>query len=167
MSTVPGRDPREPISPEEADARQFEEKLRRSFKDGAFLTLMVPPRSFEQAQRELEDRFSLRGVDGDRVIIDALRDTAKKARVDWSLVLRADLKATNGDWTKLLMLVKRAMPKVEEQLGAAGSTVLLVHPGLLARYDNLDLLERLRDRVGRPGGPGGAMAAAAGAEARD
>lgn len=155
LPTAPGRDPREPITPEEADARQFEEKLRRSLKDGAFLTLMVPPRSFEQARQELERRFSLRGVDGDRVIIDALRDTAKKARVDWSLVLRADSKATNGDWTKLLMLVKRAMPKVEEQLGAAGSTVLLVHPGLLARYDNLDLLQRLQDRIGRAGGPTG------------
>jgi serine/threonine protein kinase len=155
LSTGPGRDPREPITPEEADARQFEEKLRRSLKDGAFLTLMIPPRSFEQARRELEGRFSLRAVDGDRVIIDALRDTAKRARVDWSLVLRADATPANGDWSKLLMLVKRAMPKVEEQLGAAGSTVLMVHPGLLARYDNLDLLERLRDRVGRPGGPAG------------
>ena len=71
LPTGPGRDPREPISPEEADARQFEEKLRRSLKDGAFLTLMVPPRSFEQARRELEGRFSLRVVDGDRLIIDA------------------------------------------------------------------------------------------------
>ena len=116
---------------------------------------MVPPRSFEQARRELLGRFSLRTVDGDRVIIDALRDAAKGARVDWSLVLRADAASSNGDWNKLLMLVKRAMPKVEEQFCAAGSTVLMVHPGLLARYDKLDLLERLRDRVGRPGGPGG------------
>ena len=155
LPTAPGRDPREPVTPEEADARQFEEKLKRALKDGAFLTLMVPPRSFEQARRELEGRFSLRAVDGDRVIIDALRDTAKRARVDWSLVLRADATPANGDWSKLLMLIKRALPKVEEQLCAAGSTVLLVHPGLLARYDNLDLLERLRDRVGRPGGPAG------------
>jgi hypothetical protein len=29
--------------------------------------------------------------------------------------------------------------------------VLLVHPGLLARYDQMDLLTRLRDRVGRKG----------------
>jgi serine/threonine protein kinase len=155
LPTAPGRDPREPISSEEADARQFEEKLRRSLKGGAFLTLMVPPRSFEQARRELEGRFSLRAVDGDRVIIDALRDTAKRARVDWSLVLRADATPANGDWGKLLMLFNRALPKVEEQLCAAGPTVLLVHPGLLARYDKLDLLERLRDRVGRPGGPAG------------
>jgi serine/threonine protein kinase len=153
--TSHGRDPREPISPEEADARQFEEKLRRSLKAGSFLTLMVPPRSFEQARRELLARFPLRAVDGDRLIIDALRDTARRARVDWSVVLRADATPSNGDWAKLVMLVKRAMPRVEEQLSAAGPTVLLINPGLLARYDRLDMLERLRDKVGRPGGPEG------------
>jgi hypothetical protein len=54
-----------------------------------------------------------------------------------------------------MLLVGRALPRVEEQLSSADSTVLLVHPGLLARYNRLDLLERLRDRVGRPGGPKG------------
>ena len=29
--------------------------------------------------------------------------------------------------------------------------VLLVHPGLLARYAQMDMLERLRDQVGRKG----------------
>jgi hypothetical protein len=159
--TAQGRDPREPVSPAEADARQFEEKLRRSLKEGAFLTLLVPPRAYQQARLELESpRFGLQVIDGDRVIIEALRDAAGKARVDWSLVLPAD--ATPADarpssrgWTNLLMLVKRAVPWVEEQLAAARSTVLLVNPGLLARYDKLDLLERLRDRVGRSGGPPG------------
>jgi serine/threonine protein kinase len=158
LPTGPGRDPREPISPEEADARQFEEKLRRSLKDGAFLVLLVPPRSYQEARRELEARFSLRVVDGDRLIIDALREaarTAGKGGVDWSNVLAADATPGNGNWSKLMMLVKRAVPKIEEPLCVPDSTVLLVHPGLLARYNNLDLLERLRDRVGRPGGPGG------------
>jgi hypothetical protein len=158
--TSPGRDPREPVSPAEADARQFEEKLRRSLKEGAFLTLLAPPRSYQQARQELERRFPLRVVDGDRLIIDALRDAAGKARVDWSLVLPADAtpleaRPSSRDWTNLMMLVKRALPRVEEELAAAGSTVLLVNPGLLARYDKLDLLERLRDRVGRSGGPPG------------
>src|SRR5262249_10397185 len=65
LPTTPGRDPREPITPEEADARQFEEKLRRSLKEGAFLALLVPPRSYQQARRELERRFPLRAIDGD------------------------------------------------------------------------------------------------------
>jgi serine/threonine protein kinase len=159
--TATGRDPREPVSAAEADARQFEEKLRRSLKEGSFLTLLVPPRSYQQARQELESpRFGLQLIDGDRVMVDALRDAAGKARVDWSLVLPADAtapeaRASNRGWTNLLLLVKRAMPRVEEQFTAAGSTVLLVNPGLLARYDKLDLLERLRDRVGRAGGPPG------------
>ena len=155
LPTTPGRDPREPITPEEADARQFEEKLRRSLKEGAFLALLVPPRSYQQARRELERRFPLQTIDGDRLVIDALREAAGKARVDWSVVLRTDATPHNGDWNKLMLLVGRALPRVEQQLSSADSTVLLIHPGLLARYDRLDLLERLRDRVGRGGGPKG------------
>jgi serine/threonine protein kinase len=163
LPTTPGRDPRAPITPEEADARQFEEKLRRSLKEGAFLALLVPPRSYQQARRELEARFPLRVVDGDRLIVDALREAARQVKprgVDWSLVLQADAtptteRASNRGWNNLMMLVKRAVPTVEQQLSSADSTVLLVHPGLLARYDRLDLLERLRDRVGRAGGPKG------------
>src|SRR5207244_1157240 len=102
-----------------------------------------------------ERRFLLQVVDGDRLIIEALRDAARRARVDWSLVLRTDATPQNGDWKRLMLLVGRAMPCVEEQLSSAGSNVLLVNPGLLARYDKMDLLERLRDRVGRTGGPHG------------
>jgi serine/threonine protein kinase len=153
--TSPGRDRREPITPEEADARQFEEKLRRSLKEGAFLVLLVPPRSYQDVRRELERRFPIQVIDGDRLVIDALREAAGKARVDWSVVLRTDASPHNGDWNKLILLVGRAMPRIEQQLSSADETVLLVHPGLLRRYDRLDLLERLRDRVGRAGGPKG------------
>jgi hypothetical protein len=155
LPTSTGRDPREPLAPEEADARQFEEKLKRSLKEGAFLTLLVPPRAYQEARRELERRFPIQAIDGDRLVIDALREVAGKARVDWSVVLRTDATPHNGDWNRLRLLVGRAMPRIEQQLSSADATVLLVHPGLLARYDRLDLLERLRDRVGRAGGPKG------------
>jgi hypothetical protein len=49
---------------------------------------------------------------------------------------------------------------MEQEIVATGrameKTLLLVHPGLLSRYDQLDLLGRLRDRVGRPDGIPGA-----------
>jgi hypothetical protein len=153
--TDDGEGPRAPVTPEEADARQFEEKLRRSLKDGAFLTLLVPPKSYQMACRGLVRMFPLQALDGDRLVIDALREAAGKARVDWSLVLRADAAPQNGDWKKLLLLVGRAMPRVEQELSSSSSTVLLTYPGLLARYDRLDLLERLRDRISRSGGPKG------------
>ncbi len=53
------------------------------------------------------------------------------------------------------MLVARAIPIVERQLIETDRTLLLVYPGTLARYDQLDVLARLRDRVGKPGAPRG------------
>jgi len=44
------------------------------------------------------------------------------------------------------------MPVVEQRLLAACRTVLLIYPGLLARYGQMGLLERLRDDLGRVGG---------------
>src|SRR5437764_15224100 len=48
-------------------------------------------------------------------------------------------------------MVAEIIPAVEAELFSKGRPVLLVHPGLLARYDQVDLLTRLRDRVGRKG----------------
>ena len=41
---------------------------------------------------------------------------------------------------------------MEEALTKAEKPVLLIYASLLARYDRMDLLERLRDKVGRRGG---------------
>jgi hypothetical protein len=41
-------------------------------------------------------------------------------------------------------LVRRAIPAVEQALFASQKPVLLIHPGLLARYDQIDLLAKLR-----------------------
>ena len=51
-----------------------------------------------------------------------------------------------------MLLVRRAMPQVETEILAIQKTVLLVYPGLLARYEQMDMLQRLREKVGRPGG---------------
>lgn len=51
-----------------------------------------------------------------------------------------------------MLLVGRAMPIVEAQLATEKQTLLLIYSGLLARYDRMTLLERRRDRVGRPDG---------------
>jgi hypothetical protein len=62
------------------------------------------------------------------------------------VVLQADAAPHDSrDWRNLHTLVRRAMPAVEQTLLAAERPVLLVYPGLLARYDQLALLEKLRD----------------------
>ena len=144
------------MTPEIADARQFEERLDRGIKEGSFLALMVHPKYYQRAARELHERFTVQLLDLEGLFIDALQDVAAKAKVQWDLVLRTDAKPGEGDWDKLMLLIGRAMPKIEEQLMAADKTMLIVYPGLLARYDQMTLLERLREKVGRRDGIPGA-----------
>ena len=86
------------------------------------------------------------------MFLDSLQETASGARVKWDLVLQTDTKPKHGDWDKLMMLVGRAMPTVEKQLMNTDKTMLVVYPGLLARYDQMDLLSRLSQKVGRTDG---------------
>jgi serine/threonine protein kinase len=144
-------------TPELADARRFEERLQHAARHGAFLALTVEPRFLAHAERELARRFPVERRSLETALIQHMRDVAARAGADWAVALAADgAPAASRDRQNLLMLVRRAVVGVEEELQAAaqatGRTLLLVYPGLLARYDQLDLLQRLRDRIGRPEG---------------
>ena len=45
-------------------------------------------------------------------------------------------------------LVARVAPKIASDLCSRREHLLLVHPGLIARYDQMTVLETLRDKVG-------------------
>ena len=177
-STPPS--PRE-MTPEIADARQFEERLNRGLKDGSFLALVIPPKSYQQAARELAERFPIELVDFEGLLIEALREVAAKAGAKWDAVVNADAVPGSEHWKKLMTLVNRAMPLVEAAIVRGGQwsvvsgqseespratdrhatdhgplttdlprrSILLIYPGLLARYGQMTLLERLRDEIGR------------------
>lgn len=151
-TTKRGRGEAGEVTPEEADARQFEERLQRSISEGSFLALLVHPKYYGRARSELCRRFPLQLVDFEGMFLDSLQETASGAKVNWDLVLQTDTKPKHGDWDKLMMLVGRAMPGVEQQLMAADKTMLVVYSGLLARYDQMELLSRLSQKVGRDDG---------------
>lgn len=136
------------ITPEIAEARRFEEKLEWATKNGAFLTLTVPPKYLVRAEQELVRRFPVVRKSLEELVIRALKVAADKAKVAWNVVLRADGTSRDSqDWRNLMTLVQRAIPEVQNDLAATGKTLLLVHPGLLARYEQLNLLEWVRDQV--------------------
>lgn len=140
------------VSPAIAEARVFENKIRRAHGEGAFLALVVSPQKLEYAEKELLQRFGLERVNFDEVFIRVMREQARALGADWNVVLRADASQPDGpDWRRLQILVGKSLPVVEEELSRSEKTLLLMYPGLLARYDRLDLLERLRDKVGRSG----------------
>lgn len=140
------------VTPEEADARQFEERLTRAIQEGSFLTLLVSPKYYDRARDELCRRFPLQLVDFEGLFLDSLHNTAEAAKVKWDLVLKTDAHPHDGDWDKLMMLVGRCMPAVEQKLHAVDKTMLVIYPGLLARYDQMALLSRLSQKVGRRDG---------------
>lgn len=137
------------VSPEEVDARLFERKLRRAEQDGAFLVLSCRPKKMQQALQALQARFDIEYRNLDSVTISAIRKVAESVGADWHVVLNADAASRDSrDWQNLVRLVGRALPNVEQQLADSPKTILLAWPGLLARYDQLSLLERLRDSIG-------------------
>jgi len=154
-TAAPDSAPAGETSAEIAEARVIESKLRRAAAEGAFLVLAVPPCRMLMAERALlHPRFELERRNVDEVLIRTMRSDAQAVHADWNVVLRADgAPRQSEDWKRLLLLVNRAMPKVEEELSTSTKTLLLVNPGLLARYHQLDLLVRLRDRIRRTGSP--------------
>ena len=82
-------------------------------------------------------------------MLDVLREEAKEMEVDWSVIEQADGADPSGqDWKNLLHLVGRAGPKIAAKLAQRREHLLLVHPGMIARYDQMAILETLRDTVG-------------------
>ena len=113
---------------------------------------MVHPKCYQRAAQELCERFPVELVDFEGLFIDALRDVAAKAGAKWEAIVNADAAPGTEPWKKFMVLVNRAMPMVEQRLTTATKTMLLTYPGLLARYDQMPLLERLREKVGRRDG---------------
>jgi hypothetical protein len=146
------------VPPEVVDARLFENKLRRAATDGTFLALTVAPKGLEAVEKELARRFGVAPRNVDEILIGLMRRQAEAMRADWQVVLKADAAARDSqDWRNLMILVSRVMPALEQELLSTDGTALLVYSGLLARYDKLEILERLRDRVTSPTGTGAAL----------
>jgi serine/threonine protein kinase len=139
--------------PKVVEAQSFERRLIDSQRDGGMLSLMAYPLDVTAAARELR-RFKPTVVDLDEMLLGELHAAADSHGVtDWGVVLEADAKddASVG-WRNLLRLVDLAMPTVEQTITSTPGTVLIEHPGLLARYDQLGLFDRLRTRI-MDGGP--------------
>lgn len=142
VTTLPPR-----TEPDLAEAQAFEQRLSAALSDGGLLTLMADPGEIDSATREL-NRLGADPVDMDALMLRQLHHVADDRNVRWDLVLQADAAdRSTRDWQRLTTLVELAMPSVEEALCESKGTPLLVNLGLLARYDQLALIDRLRSHA--------------------
>ena len=111
--------------------------------------LTVRPSRMRRCEDELLRRFRLERVSFDDLLFDALRKEAEELDIDWTIIEQADgADRSSQDWNNLMHLVARVAPKVTADLCSRKEHLLLVHPGLIARYDQMTVLETLRDKVG-------------------
>ena len=140
------------FSAEIAEARALEERLDYAARTGGFLALTVAPRLARHAEAELLERFGPERLSFDDLLLTAMKEQARALKVEWPTVLAADAAPPGSrDWTNLMRLVQKALPQVRNAIAGRGRNVLLAHPGLLARYQLMPLIDELRDRAGRPG----------------
>ena len=144
LSTTPG--PGVAVSPEVEAARALEARLTRAVTERRFLLLTVAPSHLLRAEAEIVRRFAVQRLSLEAVLLREMQATAAAVGAQWDVVLQADTAPLQStDWRNLQTLVRRAMPAIEQTLLAAHAPVLLVYPGLLARYDQLKIFDRLRD----------------------
>lgn len=146
-----------PDSPEVAEARQFEDRLRRSADAGRFLVLSVARQNHESALAQLVARFAPEVVSIEALFLERLRRAAADVAVSWSTVLAADAAPRSSrDWDNLLLLAQRAAKGLADAVGSGNRTVLATRLGVLRRYGLAPaFFERLRERVLlAPGTPG-------------
>ena len=150
--------PHVPDAPGVGEAQALEDRLARVAPEGRLLALTVEPRHYLRAADELEDRFGLERVSLEGLLLGALREAADLLGASWDVVLRADAAApTSRDWRRLQALVQKAMPAVETALLARERPALLLFPGLLARYGQLALIDRLREAAAEGRAPGAVL----------
>lgn len=145
-------------SGERLDAEALEQRLQHRLQAGGLLVLSVEPLRARAALAELLRRFGGEGQDRlqlfdlDAWWLAALRQQAQALGADWNVVLRADAApAGSVDANRLQQLARRCLPALTEALLGSRRPLLLVNPGLLARFGLMHLFGTLETEVGRPG----------------
>lgn len=136
------------------EIRKFEERLAYKHKNGGFLTLIVPPLYANQAQQQLPDSFQLTTVSIEEICLRNLQQAADKFEIDLTTILEAD--APDAPETEKdhfnHFLNSEVKPRVHEELLALKGNILLIHPGLLARWQMTSVLDLLRESATRTHG---------------
>jgi hypothetical protein len=135
------------LDDDRAAATATHERLHRHSRNGGYLVMTVPPRWQERATTQLAS-YGATVVDLDEWIIGSLRRLAAVRNIEWErAIVATDATGPTGDrWARLRTVMADAIAPLTTEL-LATEHVLLTHPGLLARFDRLGLLDELRSRT--------------------
>jgi serine/threonine protein kinase len=131
------------------EAEKLDRTLNASLREHGFLVLTAVPKLLLPAIDELRNRFGTEVVNLDEALLAAMRKFATEKGIDWNNVVTADAEPENHpDHRKLEQLVSAVIPRVERELATRKEPLLLTFPGMLAAYNQLGIIERIRDNSG-------------------
>jgi serine/threonine protein kinase len=136
----------------DAATELFDQRLTRLLAEGGFVTVTVKDRSLDPAVRRLTTATGGTHVRLDAALLATMRRLAEEAKADWSRFLEADGDPTSRGWRILTRVAEQAAGEVETSLLATDGIVVADGIGLLGRYGQMGLLDRLRERLTRENG---------------
>jgi serine/threonine protein kinase len=134
----------------------LDESVRLAIELRTFRVLGIKQDRIPETLRRFIAAYGARPVRLDQLLATAMLDEAKRLRMkDLSLLHRTDLAALDApnDWKRLVMLAKAAAASLSERVFtpppgvSPDAPIILLHPGLLARYELTEATEKLFEQA--------------------
>jgi len=133
-------------APDVQAALRIDERIKHTLSSGKLLTLSGDPKGLWLARRERAQRFGLKIIDFDVVVLRRLEAQAREWEVDWNILLAADAApAGSVDAQNFATVLGEVWPKIEADLMQDDQPGLLVNLGLAARWRRMTLFARLAE----------------------
>lgn len=119
------------------EIEQFIQVVSNTIDSARFLALSVQPRQYLRARTQLQRLFPVNVLSFDELLLTELhRLCAGMAKPPkWEVILKADAaEPSSRDWSRLQMLVKKALPPIKTEIQNSECAVLLTESGLIGRY---------------------------------
>lgn len=137
----------------DAATEVFDARLQRLKREGGFVAVTMKDRSLDEGLRRLVKAIGGTHLRVDAVLLERMRRLARENGADWSAFEKADAAdPSSRGWRYLLRLAEQAAQEVEEAVLATDGIVVADGIGLLARYSQMGLIDRLREVLTRADG---------------
>lgn len=126
------------------DVESVSRRLQASLRSSEFLALAVSAKRHEAVRKKLLGRFDVTEIDVTRFALTRLRRTVEENRADWRFVLATDaLPDDDQDRAVVRGVVQEVLHSLHDEIARVEGPVILTQPGVLARFDALDVVTPL------------------------
>ena len=137
------------INVDQLTAHQFTGRLQQSIQTAGYLLLVSTITNYLTVEQQIRRSFPVTVCDIDTLFLTLLKSEGERLKIKWEKILEADqTQEGSPDWNRLNQLVANyILPLLKAQIVAQQGPLLLTHIGLLARFNQIPLLDQIRDSI--------------------